>query len=452
MRERGAACDEQWACKREEEGNERVRIGSTSQQKQQEDREGKKEDREAHLTVGAATRVATVALALAVAVVGRRVGKLVDPAGLGLGLLRSAAKVGSTVGTEAETGAAGQGLPRQGAHVTPLTEEAGAESLHVAGQAATPNGARQRPMDRRVQPTKPPEAVAELGHAGSGKHTTPVVEVAAVTILKSPRRGQVVTPGWPWHPPKGMGMKRAGHHEPEPVDVLLLPLPWLAGLRAALEGAAERREGRRDAGKPTGRGVGRLVGRLVGALDRRQAHTMARTVPTARLAVCMPRMQRVRGPMGPTQRPFLSCQRLGHAVHRIQLAARGSTRRVGRAVRLPLLPLLGLVVARVVGVRDRAIGGVAQMTPCVAVPSTLVSQPAGHVKLPTGARQRYPPGSERGLRPRRRTQRPGQPVLVMRRLSAHVAPCSGVAGCVAFQPGGQLTTPAGATQRRLCPS
>jgi hypothetical protein len=95
---------------------------------------------------------------------------------------------------------------------------------------------------------------------------------------------------------------------------------------------------------------------------------------------------------------------------------------------------------------------VAQTTPCVAEPSTLVSQPAGHVKLPTGARQRYPPGSERGLRPRRRTQRPGQPVLVMRRLSAHVTPDSGVAGCVAFQPVGQLTTPAGATQRRLCPS
>jgi len=391
--------------------------------------------------------VAVLLLVLAVAVVGRPVVLAVGepvfaPTGLG---------TGAETGTEAGTGeAAGQGPPRQGAHVTPLTEEAGAESLHVAGQAATPKGARQRPMDRRVQPTKPPEAVAELGHAGSGKHTTPALAVAAVTILKSPRRGHVVTPGWPWHPPKGMGMKRAGHHEP--LDVLLLPLPWLAGLRAALEGAAERREGRRDAGKPTGRGVGRLVGRLVGALDRRQAHTMARTVPTARLAVCMPRMQRVRGPMGPTQRPFLSCQRLGHAVHRIQLAARGSTRRVGRAVRLPLLPLLGLVVARVVGVRDRAIGGVAQMTPCVAVPSTLVSQPAGHVKLPTGARQRYPPGSERGLRPRRRTQRPGQPVLVMRRLSAHVTPDSGVAGCVAFQPVGQLTTPAGATQRRLCPS
>ena len=196
---------------------------------------------------------------------------------------------------------------------------------------------------------------------------------------------------------------------------LLLPLPWLAGMRAALEGATERREGCWDTDTDTG--TGRLVGLLVGALERRQAHTMARTVPTGRLTVDMPRMQRVRGPMGPTQRPFLRFQRLGHEVHRIHLAARGSTRRVGRAVRLG-----------VVGVPGRLLGGVAQMTPCLAEPSTLVSQPAGHVKLPTGARQRYPPGSERGLRPRRRTQRPGQPVLVMRRLSAHVTPDSGVAG------------------------
>ena len=33
-------------------------------------------------------------------------------------------------------------------------------------------------------------------------------------------------------------------------------------------------------------------------------------------------------------------------------------------------------------------GGVAHTTPCVAEPKVLVSQPAGHLKLPRGARQR----------------------------------------------------------------
>ena len=32
--------------------------------------------------------------------------------------------------------------------------------------------------------------------------------------------------------------------------------------------------------------------------------------------------------------------------------------------------------------------GVAQITPCVAEPAAFMSQPAGHVKLPLGARQR----------------------------------------------------------------
>jgi hypothetical protein len=166
---------------------------------------------------------------------------------------------------------------------------------------------------------------------------------------------------------------------------------------------------------------------------------------TPKLAVPGRRVIMFRGhlldtPTAPMQRPLTRVKPVGHARH-----LRGRARTVGRVLRGR---------ARVGG-RDpgrRRRGGVAQMTPCVAVPSTLVSQPAGHVKLPRGARQRYPPGSERGLRPRRRTQRPGQPVLVMRRLSAHVAPCSGVAGCVAFQPVGQLTTPAGATQTRDCPS
>ena len=42
--------------------------------------------------------------------------------------------------------------------------------------------------------------------------------------------------------------------------------------------------------------------------------------------------------------------------------------------------------------------------------------------------------------------------MTSRRLSAHVTPWLGVAGCVAFQPMGQLTAPTGAMQTRVMPS
>jgi len=42
--------------------------------------------------------------------------------------------------------------------------------------------------------------------------------------------------------------------------------------------------------------------------------------------------------------------------------------------------------------------------------------------------------------------------MTSRRLIAHVTPLLGVAGCVAFQPTGQLRVPAGPTQTRVMPS